>query len=61
MFSGWVHTVYYHDMGDTNPHCLMKAKVNPSQKLSQQPHEPWVAVKKACGTIITTHCMCMAG
>lgn len=59
--SGWVRTVFYHDLGIDNSSCLLKAKVNPSQRSSDKPHEPWVAVTKKEGRIITGHCTCMAG
>ena len=39
----------------------LKAKVNSSQKLNDKPHEPWVAVGKRSGSIVTAHCTCMAG
>ena len=41
--SGLVRTVYYHEI---ERHCLLKAEVNLSQRLSDKPHEPWVAVKE---------------
>lgn len=59
--SGWVHTVFYHNLGEDHQACLMKAKVNPSQKLSEKPHAPWVAVEKKDGSILCAHCTCMAG
>lgn len=54
--SGWVQTVYWHSLGTR---CLLKAKVKPSQRLSDSPHEAWVALEKS-GSIITAHCTCMA-
>ena len=62
LFSGWVQTVEYHDLGPDFTSCLLNAKVKPSQRLSDKPHEPWVATwKKKSGMIITAHCLCMAG
>ena len=58
MCSGWVQSVLYHDLND-NKSCLMKAKVKSSQRLSDKPHEPWVAVEKESGRIITGHCTCI--
>ncbi|KAL5471620.1 hypothetical protein EMCRGX_G029757 [Ephydatia muelleri] len=40
--SGWVRAVFYHDLGHENKHCFLKALVNPSQRLSEKPHQPWV-------------------
>ena len=59
--SGWVQTVYYHDLVYGNKNCVLKALVNPSQRLSEKPHEPWIAVDKLSGTVVTAHCTCMAG
>ena len=59
--SGWVQTVYYHDLGYGNKICVLNALVNPSQCLSEKPHEPWIAVDKLSGTVVTAHCTCMAG
>ena len=39
----------------------MKAKVKPSQRLTSEPHQAWVAIVKSTGTVITGHCTCMAG
>ena len=57
---GWVHTVVYYGSED-NVHYLLKAMVNPSQCLSDKPHNPWVAVDKETGTDITGHFTCMVG
>ena len=46
LFSGWVQTVEYHDLGPDFTSCLLNAKVKPSQRLSDKPHEPWVATWK---------------
>ena len=37
------------------------AKVNPSQRLNDKPHEAWVGVNKRTCAIVTAHCTCMAG
>ena len=39
----------------------MIAKVNPSQRLNDKPHEAWVGVNKRTCAIVTAHCTCMAG
>ena len=49
-YSGWVHIVYY-DPGLDYKNCILKSKVNPSQRLSEKPHEPWVGVEKTSGCI----------
>jgi hypothetical protein len=57
--SGWVQCVFFHDL--KNGKCILKAKVRPSQRLSEKPHEAWVGLVKESGEIITGHCNCMAG
>ena len=59
-FSGWVQTVYFYELEDRK-HCFLKGKVNCSQRLTEKPHQPRVAVEMATGTIVTGHCTCMAG
>ncbi len=56
--NSYVHTVYYYENG---PVCILKAKVNPSQKSPDKPNESWVVVCKESGSIKTAHCTCMAG
>ena len=36
--SGWVRTVYYFNKGLINK-CVLKAKVTPSQRMNDKPHE----------------------
>ena len=57
--SGWVRTVLYHDIGNDN--CNLTAKVTPSQRVSEKPHEAWVALNKTTCAVVTGHCTCMAG
>ena len=52
-YSQWLGTVYYHDLGYGNKNCVLKALVTPSQHLSEKPHEPWIAVDKLNGTVVT--------
>ena len=40
--------------------CILKAKVNPSQRSSDQANEAWLSVKKD-GQVVCAHCTCMAG
>lgn len=56
--SGWVQTVKFikTDSGDF----LFKADVKPPWRVTEEPHHPWVALKKT-GPVITAHCDCMAG
>ena len=39
----------------------MIAKVNPSQRLNDKPHEAWVGMNKRTCAIVTAHCTCLAG
>ena len=57
--SGWVGTCFIHDIDRV--FSVLKALVRPSQRLSNPPHHPWVAVKRKDGSICTAHCTCMAG
>ena len=59
--SGYVRTVYSWEFNHGGVKCCMlKAKVNPSQKAASNAHEAWIITKKA-GDIICSHCTCMAG
>ena len=58
IISGWVQAVYIYEHGLI---CLMKSKVKASQRLNDKPHEAWIAVEKASGTVLSGHCTCMAG
>ena len=51
-------TVFVCEVGRNS---VMKAKVKPSQRLTSEPHQAWVAIVKSTGTVITGHCTCMAG
>lgn len=42
------------------PHYMITTSVRHSQKLSVPPAKPWVAVKQS-GTVVCSHCSCMAG
>ncbi|XP_033747958.1 uncharacterized protein LOC117332976 [Pecten maximus] len=59
--SGHVQEVYYHPLDDRNLFCFLKAKVVPSQRVNDKPHQPWICVNKDSGNIYCAHCTCMAG
>ena len=48
--SGWVQTVFIHEIGLT---CVMKAKVRASQHVTSDPHQAWVGVVRKKDTVIT--------
>lgn len=56
--SGWVDTCWMHTT--SSGLVVLKSKVIPSQRITEEPHQPWVGLKKD-GTVITAHCTCMAG
>ena len=56
--SGWVQTVLHYVTADGN--YMFKADVKPSWRVTEEPHHPWVAVRKD-GPVIAAHCDCMAG
>lgn len=57
----FVETVYYNNVEADSPVCVLKARVKPSQRVSDKPHEPWVAVYKESGAVWSAHCTCKAG
>ena len=57
-YNGYVQTIYFYLSGKFGIH---KAKVNPSQKASENYHEPWVIICMDSGSVMTAHCTCMAG
>lgn len=59
--SGKVREVFYNEVSKESTACLLKAKVNPSQRQNDQPHEAWALVDKKNAYIITAHCTCKAG
>lgn len=56
--SNFVDTVYYSKNNDDIS--VLKSKVTPSQRIRQDPHEVWVAVKSN-GAIVCGWCTCIAG
>lgn len=55
--SGWVQTVYH--LKSRSGIMVLKADVKPSYRVTEEPHHPWVALKK--GWTSAAHCDCMAG
>lgn len=58
--AGWVGEVSVHGVEDCSDKVIMCAKVRHSQSVKAAPLLPWVAADKD-GTIICSHCTCMAG
>ena len=58
--SGWVRTIFHYDVPATK-FVIMKANVNPSQRLNDEPHTPWVAINRESISVMNAHCTCMAG
>ena len=46
--------------GTKSAACLLKAKVNPSQRTADKAHEAWI-IARSSGLIVSAHCTCMAG
>ena len=59
--SGWVQTVLYTVVKSNTTVSLLKVKVKPLQRVSDVPHNPWVAVARTSEEIITGHCTCWWG
>ena len=57
-YTGYIRTVLLYRSGNLN---VMKAKVNPSQKLPENSHEPWVIISSQDGSVVKAHYTCMAG
>ena len=55
------HEVFHSDVSPDSPVCLLKARVLPSQRLNDEPHDPWICVDRLPGYIIAAHCTCKAG
>ena len=55
--SGYVRTILVRKINDL---CILKAKVNPSQRSPESCLHSWIAVKND-GPVISAHCTCMAG
>lgn len=57
--SGWVQVIL-HIKPDGSDCTMFKAQVKPSWRVTEKPHNTWVAIKDD-KTIIAAHCDCMAG
>uniref|UniRef100_A0A8C6TKY7 Uncharacterized protein n=1 Tax=Neogobius melanostomus TaxID=47308 RepID=A0A8C6TKY7_9GOBI len=53
--------VEYHHISETSPYCALRAKVTPSQRVTEKPHQPWVYLNKNTAAVFCAHCTCMAG
>ncbi|KAK7095042.1 uncharacterized protein [Littorina saxatilis] len=56
---GWVHDLKIF-CPDSTDNTVVKAKVLHSMRLNEKPLLPWVVVD-SIGTVVTSHCDCMAG
>ena len=57
--SGWVQTCFMRT--SKTGYCIVRAKVNRSQAVTDKPHEAWVGIRMKDGNIECGHCTCMAG
>lgn len=60
LLAGWVGDLSVHPVAGDDERVILTANVRHSQSVSATPLKPWVAAIK-CGTIICSHCTCMAG
>ena len=62
--NGWVQALLVLRKGSSTTRdsdiIMLRGKVSRSQRLNEQPHCIWMAVKKD-GSVVTAHCTCMAG
>ncbi|XP_013411941.1 uncharacterized protein LOC106174794 [Lingula anatina] len=56
--AGWVQTVFH--IKTCNGDFIMRADVRSSWRVTDEPHQLWIAVRKD-GQVIAAHCDCMAG
>ncbi|XP_053404526.1 uncharacterized protein LOC123534786 [Mercenaria mercenaria] len=61
VISGHVQVIEYHDIGDNVPYCAVRAKVTPSQRITEKPHLPWAYLNKKTASVFCAHCTCQAG
>ena len=61
VISGHVQVVEYHSVSEESPFCALRAKVTPSQRITEKPHQPWVYLDKQTAAVYCAHCTCMAG
>ena len=55
--SGYVHTVFFYESSPASQYAVLKARVSPSQRSADKPHDVWVIVNKGN----SGHCTCIAG
>ena len=60
LLDGWVQTVLFTQPEDLCDIFILRADVTPSYRTNDEPHHPWVAVKKD-GVVLAAHCDCLAG
>ena len=63
---GWVYEVFYHQIIEESPHCVLKCRVTPSQRVSSTPYHAWAIIEKDTqvkpgGKILNAYCTCTAG
>ena len=60
LVAGWIGDISVHPVGENQGEMIVTANVRHSQSVTASPLKSWVAAEK-CGTILCSHCMCMAG
>jgi len=58
--ASWLGDISVHHVGEDQGRMIATANVRHSQSVTAPPLRSWVAAER-CGTIICSHCMCMAG
>ena len=59
--NGWLGLIFYHNINDSSPYCLLKTNCRPSERLQYPPHKLWICLKKSDAKIQCAHCSCIAG
>ena len=59
--SGHVQVVEYNPIDAESPYCALRAKITPSQRITEKPHQAWVYLDKTSGSVNCAHCTCVAG
>ncbi|XP_006824605.2 uncharacterized protein LOC102800946, partial [Saccoglossus kowalevskii] len=59
--SQFLFEIFYHPISANSPYCFLKTKCTPSQRISHEPHNVWVAINKESGEIKSSYCTCVAG
>ena len=58
--AGWIGDISVHPVGEDQGEMIVTANVRHTQSVTASPLKSWVAAEK-CGTILCSHCTCMAG